>query len=300
MADSRVLHPCRPVDLVRTLLPLQMGAADPTMQVGRGHAVRALRTPAGPATVSLRTRGREIVAEAWGAGAAWILDHAPGYVGRHDDLSGFAPDGHPAVARAHRRRPGLRIARTGLVVDTLVPTILAQKVTGTEAKRAWSGIVRSWGEPAPGPTGLLLAPRPDALAARPYWAYHRFGVERTRAETIRRACARIGRLEEAVGMERMAAWRRLTALPGLGHWTAAILMRHAMGDPDTVEAGDYHLKNTVGWNLAGEPRANDERMLELLEPFAGHRGRVVLLLESAGQRAPRYGPRRALGPIARL
>ncbi len=56
----------------------------------------------------------------------------------------------------------------------------------------------------------------------------------------------------------------------------------------------------VAWALAGEARGTDERMLELLEPYRGQRGRVLRLLELAGVRAPRYGPRMAPRRIERL
>jgi 3-methyladenine DNA glycosylase/8-oxoguanine DNA glycosylase len=65
----------------------------------------------------------------------------------------------------------------------------------------------------------------------------------------------------------------------------------AFGDPDAVSVGDFHIPNMVAWALAGEPRGIDERMLELLEPYRGQRGRVIRLLELAGFGAPRYGPR---------
>jgi hypothetical protein len=55
----------------------------------------------------------------------------------------------------------------------------------------------------------------------------------------------------------------------------------------------------VSFALAGEPRGGDERMLELLAPFAGHRGRVTRLIEASGVRAPRRGPRMRLRHIAR-
>ena len=45
----------------------------------------------------------------------------------------------------------------------------------------------------------------------------------------------------------------------------------------------------VAWALAGEPRGTDERMLELLEPYAGHRGRVLRLLVMSGLAPPRAG-----------
>ena len=65
----------------------------------------------------------------------------------------------------------------------------------------------------------------------------------------------------------------------------------ALGDPDAVSVGDFHLPNVVAFALAGEPRADDARMLELLEPWRGHRARVIRLLEASGIQAPKYGPR---------
>ena len=51
--------------------------------------------------------------------------------------------------------------------------------------------------------------------------------------------------------------------------------------------------HTVAWYLAGEERGSDERMVELLEPYRGHRFRVVSLLWQSGITAPRRGPRMA-------
>ncbi len=90
----------------------------------------------------------------------------------------------------------------------------------------------------------------------------------------------------------------MTAIAGIGPWTAAEVVRTAYGDPDAVSVGDYHIPNTVAWALAGEPRGDDARMLELLAPFAGHRGRVCVLLEAAGAGAPRYGPRMPIRSFA--
>ena len=73
----------------------------------------------------------------------------------------------------------------------------------------------------------------------------------------------------------------------------------ALGDADAVSLGDYHLPHLVAWALAGKPRGSDELMLELLEPYRGHRGRVLRLLQLAGITAPRFGPRMPLRWIAR-
>jgi 3-methyladenine DNA glycosylase/8-oxoguanine DNA glycosylase len=197
-----------------------------------------------------------------------------------------------------RTHPGLRLPRTGRVLHALVPAILEQKVTGTEAFRAYAALLRAHGEPAPGPGELLLPPAPAVLAGLPYHAYHPLGVERRRAEVIRRVASRATWLEAASSSEE--ASRRLQSLPGIGPWTAAEVVRSAFGDPDAVSVGDYHIPNIVAWALAGEPRGTDERMLELLEPYGGQRGRVQRLLEVGRVTAPRYGPRMAPRRIAAL
>jgi len=78
------------------------------------------------------------------------------------------------------------------------------------------------------------------------------------------------------------------------------VLRSAFGDPDAISVGDYHLPDTEAWALAGEPRADDARMLELLEPYRGQRARVQRLLEVGRVAAPRYGPRMAPRRIAAI
>jgi 3-methyladenine DNA glycosylase/8-oxoguanine DNA glycosylase len=181
-----------------------------------------------------------------------------------------------------------------------VPAILEQKVTGTEAWRGLRGLIRRWGEPAPGPFGLWLLPSPSVIASIPYHALHPMGVERRRAVLIRRVADRAIRFEEVLGLTRDAAYARLTALPGIGPWTAAEVMLRAAGDPDAVSVGDFHLPNVVAFTLAGEIRGTDARMLELLEPWRGHRARVIRLLETSGLRPPAFGPRYAPRSIATI
>lgn len=300
MPETRTFHLPLPLDLRRSLAPLGMGPHDPSIRLAPDQLLRAAWTPAGPATLHARVASGDAVCEAWGPGASWALDHAPGLLGALDDLDGFEPERHPTVARCAHRLPGLRMIRSGQVADVLVPTILGQKVTGLEAVRAHRHLVRHHGQPAPGPGGLRLPPHASTLAGLPYHDFHRAGVERARAVTIIEACRRIHRLEEAVDMSRDDARRRLTAVRGLGPWTAGIIERVVRGDADAVEVGDYHLPNVVAWNLAGQDRADDDRMLELLAPFAPHRGRTLRLLELGGQMAPRRGPRMPVGPIHRL
>jgi len=268
------------------------------MRIGPNDVWRATNTPEGPATTHLSTVSAdgEVTMQAWGPGAAWALAALPDLIGAADDAGGFTPAAG-VVHDLHRHLPGLRIGRSHAVVEALVPSILEQKVVGLEARRSYAALVRSLGRPAPGPRGLMVPPHPKVLAATPAWAFHPFGVERRRADTIRRACSYAARLEETADMSPADARRRLTALPGIGPWTAAEVGLVALGDADAVSVGDYHLPNRVAWALAGEPRADDARMLELLEPWRGHRGRVIRLIGAGGGAAPRYGPRMPLRSI---
>ncbi len=291
---TRTVALAAPLDLVRTLAPLSRGPGDRTARTAPGRAWLALRTADGDATLALSQDGASLHAEAWGATADAVLD-------RLDDLIGVPPepgslDGpYPLVRDLARRHPGIRIPNTRAVMASLVPAILEQKVTGTEARRAWFGLVRDHGTVAPGPADLRLRlPPPDAaLAALPYYAYHPYGVERRRADLIRRVAARGAWFEATSDLPPDEARVRLTALPGLGPWTAAEVAVRALGDPDAVSVGDFHLKNLVSFALAGEPRGTDDRMLELLAPYAGRRAYVVRLLELSGLRPPMYGPRLA-------
>jgi 3-methyladenine DNA glycosylase/8-oxoguanine DNA glycosylase len=295
----REFNAALPVDLARVLRSIAAGWGDGAVRVERGRAWLATRTPEGPATGCFAGTGRPVTVEAWGPGASWIIEHAPGTVGADDDLAGFSPT-HPLVRRLHRRYPNLRVIRTGRVFEATLRAVTAQRVSGTEAKRGYAAMAAAFGEPAPGPGGLVLPPDPERLAAAAYHRFHPFGIERQRAVTIIRVAAAAVRLEEAAAMAPKAARRRLTAVPGVGPWTAAKVSIVALGDPDAVPVGDYNLPNLVAWALAGEPRGDDSRMLELLEPFRGHRGRVIALLKAAGIRAPAYGPRAPLRSIERL
>ncbi len=176
-----------------------------------------------------------------------------------------------------------------------MPAVLEQKITGLEAVRVRRRMAFAFGEPAPGPaehlTGLRLPPAPDRLAALAYFDLHPVGLERRRAEVIIRLAGRASAIERLATVASADARTRLERLPGIGPWTAAEVARVAWGDPDAISVGDYHIPNLVAFALAGEPRGDDARMLELLEPYRGQRGRVQRLLELSGIRPPRYGPR---------
>jgi 3-methyladenine DNA glycosylase/8-oxoguanine DNA glycosylase len=283
-----------------TVRALVVTSHDPCARFVDGEFWWASRTPDGPATLCLRRDGSELAATGHGPGAAWLIERADAIAGLRDAIDDFAPlaTRHPLVDRLARHHRGVRFPATGRVFQRLLVAILEQKVTGIEAHRAYRAIVRHFGEPAPGPLDLLLPPDPEAVAATAYWVFHPFGVEQRRTQTLLRAAYEAARLERCA--DSAEATRRLTSLAGIGAWTAAEVVRTAYGDADAVSVGDFHIPNTVAWALAGEARGTEARMLELLAPFAGHRGRVCALLAAGGIMAPKFGPRMPIRSFARF
>lgn len=231
-----------------------------------------------------------------------MVAHAEGLIGDTDVIPEVLAV-HDSVRDAQRSHGLLRIPRTMTPYHDLMPTILAQRITAAEAVRQWRDFVTEFGSPAPGPHPYLrLPPSPERLSTLSYVDFHSFGVERKRAETI----LHVGRLSHhlikdwAQSESPQTQTSSLMNLPGIGPWTAAVVGGLSFGDPDAVQVGDFHVKNTVAWALEGRVRGTDEEMIASLEPYKGQRHRIVRWLEAAGWRAPLRGPRRRNVSIARM
>jgi 3-methyladenine DNA glycosylase/8-oxoguanine DNA glycosylase len=171
-------------------------------------------------------------------------------------------------------------------------------VSGAEASRAFARLVRGFSERAPGPYDDLWLPLgPEQIRAIPLAAFPACGALPRQGRALHELALRASRVEEAAAMDADAAERRLTAFPGVGVWTARSVMLRGLGHADAIPLGDYHLASIVAFNLTGEERADDARMLELLEPYRGQRGRVVRWIMSGGDLPARRGPRMALRDI---
>ena len=273
------------------------GGGDPTFQPDRGDGWwLGLPTPAGSATLRLVQRSElaEVSASAWGPGAQWALDQVPELLGAADDEDGFEAH-HPQVARAHQRYAAWHVPRSGLVMHALAPAAIEQKVTGQEAFGGYRTLVHRFGSRAPGPgeaRRLWVAPTAEQWAAIPSWEWLRASVDGARSGTVVRAARVAGRLEECARLGPVEARARLRSVPGIGVWTSSEVAQRALGDPDAVSFGDYHVARDLTWALTGEA-LGDSDLEELLEPYRGHRYRVQHLLELDGARRPRRGPRMA-------
>lgn len=281
-----------PYDLAGSLLVGDLGGRHPSVRApAPGELWRATWFADQPVTLHLRCRRDrgELEAEAWGPGRGDVLDALPELLGLDDRPERFSGK----LGRIQARRPGLRQTRAPSVFDLLVHHVIRQRVAWRDAVRSHVGVVRAWGEPAPGPADLLLPLSPAQWRGLSTYELAAHGLERKRARTLLGLAARadrIARWAETLAPEACAA--KLELLPGVGPWTSGWVRALGLGDRDAVPTGDYELPSLVAWVLAGEARADDARMLELLEPYAGRRFRVIHLLHASGLRAPRFGPRK--------
>ncbi len=298
-----------PRSLRRTLGIHRNGFGDPTTRLDRGEFLRATFTPDGPGTLRLRWLADPahvdesgLTAQAWGPGARWLLDRVDDLTGAGDEPIVFA-GAHPIVERSLRLSRHTRIGASGTTYHQLLPTIIAQRITAGEAVMQWRRLCEHLGAPAPGPVevtrGLLLPPSPAALHRRPAWWFHPLGIETKRARALTEVARHAAKMWSWTVSGSTTLGDKLGLIPGVGPWTVGSVLGPVVGDPDAVPVGDYHFPNTVAWALAGEPRADDARMLELLAPYAGQRGRVLRALVTTAGKAPAFGPRQRIMPIAR-
>ncbi|MFJ4229865.1 DNA-3-methyladenine glycosylase family protein [Paenarthrobacter nicotinovorans] len=302
-ADASIRwHPGSSFRLDQTMFPLMRGNADPSFAAHASGYWMAFTAPSGPVTLRLSGGGLGpdsfVDAQAWGPGAADAVAGVPRLLGADDDWSAFDdPAFHATLPRrvteSRRRNLAMRLPCTGRVVDSLVPTILEQKVTTLEARRGYRYLMYRYGTKAPGrvaPQGLLVPPTARQWLAIPCWEWHKAGVGPQRSATVMRALQSAVALERLAALDSVQAGAKLQTIPGIGVWTAAEVVQRTHGCPDSISVGDYHLASYVGYALTGQ-KTDDAGMIELLEPWRGQRQRLVRMLYLSGFRKPTFGPR---------
>jgi 3-methyladenine DNA glycosylase/8-oxoguanine DNA glycosylase len=254
----------------------------------------ATNTPDGPASARFVHRGDIVTVDAWGDGAAHVLARAATIAGLHDRPLDFVPH-HRGVAALVRRFPGLRMTAGANPVEVAMHAVFAQRITAGEARRSWWQFIRRFGTPAPGPLGLLTPPCPSLVARLDRNELLRLGLDLHRTRALWALTREADRLAAGDDIEQVTA--RLRALPGIGPWTISLVRHFAFGDTRAVPLDDWHVGRDVCFALTGEEFAGDDRMLELLAPYAGNEARVWRLISAAGIHHPRRSPGRAPNPL---
>ena len=276
-------------DLRRTMWLSGLGYGDPARRYDGQQVLLGFHTPDGAVSVSANVHERELPVQCWGGGAEWITPKLQDLFGLHDDPTVFKPEGK--LGKLLREVPGIHLPRLPLQFERLVQIVLQQLVSWADACRGWKMLVERFGVEAPGPNDLRMGPSPKVLQKLGYSDLVACGIMPKQARLILQLAKESKRIERLATSDRERFVAYLNSIRGVGEWTIQYLLGTGLGDPDAVMVGDYGLPNTVSWFFAEKPRSNDEEMLELLEPYRGHRFRVINALMQAGIRAPKFGPK---------
>lgn len=268
----------------------QLGSRDPTLALEERGFWRSANTPEGPVCVHVRGNGVKIAAESWGEGTAWALERLPAVCGVLDTpwSETVEPTWLNALVRQHSK---LRLGRALRLPDLLWPVILQQRVRAAQAWDNWTKLIYRLSERAPGPGDLWLPPTGESLRSLRLSDYAALGIDAKRARTLRECVLHVAKLDRVAAGSLSDARAFLPKLRGIGPWTTGFLLACGFGDADAVQVGDYHLPNDVVYAFTRRRRGTDEEMLALLEPYRGHRHRVIRLIHTSGPRRPRGGPR---------
>lgn len=214
-----------------------------------------------------------------GPGTDWALTQLPALLGADDDPSDFRTD-HPALRNLASQFTSLRIGATGRWYEALATSAIGQRVVTADARASRTALSTRYGNRAPvGPAHSF--PSPAALLALADHEFHTAGIERSRARVLRVAAKYADRIERLHEIPAADATEWLQRLPGIGPWTTGLTTAVAGGDANAVPVGDLHIPRMVSSALTGE-EGGDQEMLDALEPFAGHRQRVVRLVKMGG------------------
>jgi AraC family transcriptional regulator of adaptative response / DNA-3-methyladenine glycosylase II len=147
----------------------------------------------------------------------------------------------PALATRVEAEPGLRVPGCWSGFELAVRAILGQQVTVKGATTLAGRLVHAFGKPFSGAVGLTrLFPAPEVLAEANLAT---IGLPRARAETIRALARAVSHKEivfdGVVNSEPLL--QRLTAIPGIGTWTAQYVAMRALGEPDAFPSADLGL-----------------------------------------------------------
>lgn len=138
----------------------------------------------------------------------------------------------PALSARVAAEPGVRVPRAVDGFEVAVRAVVGQQVSVSGARTVLSRLVAAtWPAGAGGEPGLRPFPDPERVLGLPDAA---FGMPAARRDTIRGLARAVadGDLDLDPGGDREEVFRRLTALPGIGPWTAGYVTLRATADPD--------------------------------------------------------------------
>ena len=285
LGEARVEVGLFPIHFARTFSLQRLGPYDPTADMQQHCFRKAFFFQGEPAALEICRAGEtQLKVSAFGAHAEALAETTASGIRQEDHYKSFYTD-DSGVLRLHRQLPGLRLLRVPWLYDMTCSAILQQRIRTVDAMRDWRRIAQKFGAPAP--LGLRAFPSAEILAKVPRFELQAMGIDAQRSRTLLRFAQESRFLPLKPTMQFAELREHLQRIPGIGPWTTESVMGYGAGDTDAAIPGDLHLPHLVSYALAGEPKGSDERMMELLEPFRGHRFRIIRLLYASRLSVPR-------------
>jgi AraC family transcriptional regulator of adaptative response / DNA-3-methyladenine glycosylase II len=216
---------------------------------------RAVRLPHGSATVTLTPQPEYVAAR---LRLTDVRDLAPA-VARCRRLLDLDADpiavdatlaADEALAPSVAKEPGVRVPRSVDGWEMAVRAVVGQQISVPAARHVLTSLV------ATTPNELTPFPSPEEILELPDEAYRMPAARRATIRALAEAVA--GGLHLDPGADREAAVAGLTALPGIGAWTAGYVAMRGIGDPDTFLPTDLGIRRGAeALGIPDDPKALD-------------------------------------------
>ncbi len=169
---------------------------------------------------------------------------------------------------------GLRVPGTLDGFELAVRAVLGQQITVAAARTLAQRLVLRWGEPIATPHAGLnrLFPSAACLASADTDAMGALGIVRQRQRAIQALARAVadGQLRLSAGGDIAATMAQLTALPGIGDWTAQYIAMRALRWPDAFPAADVALHKALGLRDAPHPGRAAEARSQAWRPWRSY------------------------------
>lgn len=143
-----------------------------------------------------------------------------------------------------------------IVLGQQVTVAGATRLSGRLATRFGERLPEAW-DPGRDEMPSHLFPSPEAVADAPV---EEIGLPRQRADALRGLAAALasGQLDLSPGADPETTREALLAVPGIGPWTAELVLLRALREPDAFPAGDLGLRRTLGCDAPELERRSEQ------------------------------------------
>jgi DNA-3-methyladenine glycosylase II len=277
MRASLGLVPARPYSLTRTTsrfarFPDEIDRADERgyrrmlIVEGRPLLVRVHQSgPPSRARLEIALEGKGARRASARRAAERLAERA---LGARDDVRPFyrAFAGDPLLAGPIREFRGLRVAGSATLFEAILTAVLSQQVNLRFAYSIRDDLARRFGESVRfGGVSYTAFPAPERIARETPGRLRRLRLSRAKAETIVRVARAFasGELDEHELRARddEEVIERLTALKGIGRWTAETALMRGLGRPDAFPAADLGVVKYLARGLLGRRAPSTERQM---------------------------------------